>query len=484
MTAGWTESFGILYSDFWSCRVNPDGYGVWSHNYGGSEGDEAYSVIQTDDGGFALAGWTDSFGAGSSDFWLCKTNSGGYGVLSNHFGGSNTESAHSVVQTGDGGYALAGMTRSYGEGGVDVWLVKTDSSGEKEWAKTFGGSDYEGVYSLIRTDDGGFAMAGYTQSFGHDDSDIWLIKTDSDGNEEWSGMYGGSSTDKAKQVVQTEDGGYALAGTTWSFDQGGGDFYLMKLANESATGHELSVSSEPAGGGVVTLNPPGGYYVDGVEVTVMAEATEGYVFNNWSGDLSGTDPSETLTMYSGRSVTAHFSQESTVDNTPPSEPSGLSISGVTDTSISLEWDDNPEEDLENYNIYRSGWPLFSIGPETFLDTTLSSDYSDTGLPENTTYYYLVTAVDNSGNESVGSDAVSATTAIGGENMGFALGDVDGSGGVDIANALQVARYDATLNPEPFIEAFADVVGCDGTVDILDALEIARYDAGLIDSFEC
>jgi hypothetical protein len=200
----------------------------WSQTYGGSGDDEAYSLVQTSDGGYALAGFTNSSGAGGYDFWLIKTNSSGDMQWNQTYGGTGDDEAYSVIQTNDTGYVIAGITDSYGAGETDAWLVKTDSSGNMQWSQTYGGVAQDGAYSVIQTSDGGYALAGYTDSYGAGSFDFWLIKTDSHGNMMWNQTYGGSGDDEASCVIQTRDGGYALAGYTNSFGAGSYDFWLVK----------------------------------------------------------------------------------------------------------------------------------------------------------------------------------------------------------------------------------------------------------------
>ncbi len=146
------------------------------------------------------------------------------------FGGEETEEADSVQQTADGGYIIAGRTESFGAGNNDAYLVKTDGEGNQEWYRTFGGEDDEETRSVQQTTDGGYIIAGRTWSFDAGDSDVYLVKTDGEGNEEWYRTFGGEATDAAYAVQQTADGGYIIAGLTWSFGAGG-DVYLVKTGN-------------------------------------------------------------------------------------------------------------------------------------------------------------------------------------------------------------------------------------------------------------
>ncbi len=219
---------GYTFSYFWLVKTDSSGNEEWSKTFGGENADLAYSVIQTSDGGYAIAGYTRSHGAGEEDFWLVKTDSSGNGEWNKTFGGENLDWADSVIQTSDGGYVLAGFTRSYGAGGDDFWLVKTDSSGNQEWNKTHGGENDDVAREVIQTSDGGYAIAGYTGSYGAGREDFWLVKTDSSGNMEWSKTFGGQDNDLVISAIQTSDGGYALAGITYSYGAGGGDFWLVK----------------------------------------------------------------------------------------------------------------------------------------------------------------------------------------------------------------------------------------------------------------
>jgi hypothetical protein len=232
--AGFTMSFGAGLQDYYLVKTDGNGNMLWNQTYGGTGADTARSVIQTSDGGYALAGDTTSFGNASSvflcyDFWLVKTDKDGnmlwnqtYGYRLSFENGTEYSGsmAQSVVQTSDEGYALAGRTYGIGAGLSDFYLVKTDENGNMIWNQTYGGTENDYPSSMIQTSDGGFALAGYTESFGAGSQDYWLVKTDSDGNEEWNQTYGGSGYDEATSLVQTSDGGYVLAGSSTSVENG------------------------------------------------------------------------------------------------------------------------------------------------------------------------------------------------------------------------------------------------------------------------
>jgi len=229
--AGYTNSFGSNYQVY-LVKTFADGTMAWNKTYGGTNYDYGLSVVRTSDGGYAIAAQTNSFGL-SWQVYLVKTFADGTMAWNKTYGGTNSDLAQSVVQTSDGGYAIAGYTNSYGIGTPtynNFYLVKTNSAGSMQWNKTYGGTSNDiGAY-VIQTDDGGYAMAGYTNSYGAGGYDFWLVKTDSAGTKQWNKTCGGPNADYAYSVTQTSDGGYALAGKTNSFGAGGDDMWLVKVS--------------------------------------------------------------------------------------------------------------------------------------------------------------------------------------------------------------------------------------------------------------
>jgi hypothetical protein len=185
---------------------------VWHQTYGGSNDERAYSVIETSDGGFALAGYTYNYSSINRDFLLVKTDQQGNMLWNQTYGGNETDVAYSVVETGDGGFALTGRT-DLGAGGIDFWLVRTDADGNMLWNKTYGGSDLDWAWYVVETGDSGFALAGDTESFG---AGAWLIRTDAAGNLLWNQTYGATEDLGLSSMIQTSDGGFALVGETYS----------------------------------------------------------------------------------------------------------------------------------------------------------------------------------------------------------------------------------------------------------------------------
>ena len=194
---------------------------MWNKTYGGTSIDQAQSVQQTTDGGYIIAGYTLSFGAGTHDFWLIKTDKNGDELWNRTYGGIEWDQAWSVQQTSDGGYIVAGSTSSYGTGG-DSWLIKTDENGNELWNRTYGGTSADKAQSVQQTVDGGYIIAGFAASYCAVSYDFWLIKTNDSGDELWNKTFGGPEYDHAYSVQQTSDGGYIMAG------QSDGDFWLIK----------------------------------------------------------------------------------------------------------------------------------------------------------------------------------------------------------------------------------------------------------------
>ncbi len=226
--AGVTYSFGVGDGDLFLIKTDANGNVQWTKTYGGGVYDVAYTVLQTSDGGYIAAGRTNSFGVGWHDIFFIKTDANGNLQWAKTYGGTNEDRANSVQQTSDGGYIVVGYTESFGAGGGDIFLIKTDANGNVQWARTYGGANNDWVASFQQTSDGGYILAGWTASFGAGGRDIFLIKTDANGNVQWAKTYGGTNWEWANSVQQTSDGGYIVTGWISSFGAGSYDAFLIK----------------------------------------------------------------------------------------------------------------------------------------------------------------------------------------------------------------------------------------------------------------
>ena len=196
---------------------------------GGSAMDYGKSVRQTFDNGYIIAGTTTSFGSGGRDILVIKTNAFGDTTWTKTFGGAlDNEYGFCVQQTTDSGYIVSGVASSFDDVAGDMYIIKLNATGDTIWTRTFGGIGYEWGSFVQQTNDGGYVIIGQTPAFGAGGFDAYLVKLNASGNLMWSKTYGGSSLEVGSAVQQTTDGGYILTGQIDSYGAGAGDFYLIK----------------------------------------------------------------------------------------------------------------------------------------------------------------------------------------------------------------------------------------------------------------
>ncbi len=226
---GLTASYGAGGNDLYIVKVNSAGTLVWTRTVGGTGSEEARSIVPTADGGVALCGITSSYGAGGVDMYVVKVSSTGTVDWTRTIGGTSNEHGRSIALSGDGGYVVSGEVTSFGSGGVDYYLAKLDSTGTVSWTRTVGGTGGEECEALTATNDGGYVTVGHASSYGAGGFDLYAVKFDSSGTVVWTRTVGGTGTDEARSIVQTSDNGYAIAGFSNSYGAGGYDVYIVKL---------------------------------------------------------------------------------------------------------------------------------------------------------------------------------------------------------------------------------------------------------------
>ena len=305
---GITESFTSGGWDVYLLKTNSNGNEIWSKSFGSTNDDIGEVVQQTSDEGYIITGRTKSFGSGGFDVYLIKTDTEGNEIWNRTYGGVNDDYGRSIRETTDDGYIITGKTKSFGSGGSDVYLIKTDSEGDEIWSKTFGGSNDDGGHSVIQTFDGGYVLTGYTynrETLLGSTSDVYLLKTDSDGNEVWSRTFG-NSHEYGYSVHQTANGDYIIVGHTNNGVSSTYDIYLVKVGGPR---NEISVISDFG-----TVDGNGSYY-NGSTVTfsisptiILGDSGIRYVFSGWTSDspggYAGSDNPVELTLINDVSETA------------------------------------------------------------------------------------------------------------------------------------------------------------------------------------
>ncbi len=249
---------------------------LWTKTYGGSGDESGLSIINTYDNGFLVIGSTNSFGNGNFDYWIIKIDENGNEIWNKTFGGSGIDVGMSIKQTTDGGFILVGHSSSFNNDIIDsdIWVIKTDFNGNELWSKIIGGDGEDIGVSVIQTDNGDYVITGYTNSFGNNDSDAWVIKIDSDGNELWNSTYGGGGQDIAQSIIQSNDGNYIVVGFSNSYTESI-DAWLFKIdENGNLIWNKTYGGSQQDKGRDLQKTNNGGYIIVGQTNSVENGSTD------------------------------------------------------------------------------------------------------------------------------------------------------------------------------------------------------------------
>ena len=249
---GFTSSFGFGNVDIYILKIDGSANLQWSKTIGGTGEDKGFSIIQTNDNGYAISGLTNSYGAGSYDVYIIKLDSGGNLQWAKVIGTNFNDQGYKIIQTNDGGYMVGGFTG----GGCCVYLFKLDNAGILQWSTSVQGGY---GFSMTETSDGGFALGGYTGSFGAGNFDMYLVKFNSSGNLQWTKTIGGIANDFANSIIQTKDNGYALCGYSYSFGSGSADVYVSVLDSIGNLQWTKTVggTNDDEGNSIIQLNDSG-----------------------------------------------------------------------------------------------------------------------------------------------------------------------------------------------------------------------------------
>ena len=237
---------------------------LFQYAYGGIQNDVCHQVKVTSDYGYIMIGTTNSFGHGGTDFYAVKVDSLGKHQWSKAFGGNMADEGYSVEPTFDHGYAFLGWTNSFGNGGYDVLLVKTDSVGNVKWQKTYGGANWDFGYCIRQTADSGFVICGQTSSYGNTNGDVFVVRTDKSGDTIWTRAIGGTGYNVGNSIYIREDSLYIIAGATTAFGKGDTNMRLIKMNNKGVVEIDTTYGcTHITVANSVEGTPDGGYEIAG-----------------------------------------------------------------------------------------------------------------------------------------------------------------------------------------------------------------------------
>lgn len=396
-------------SDYWIVKTDSNGVKQWDARYGGTSVDQLTCLQQTKDGGYILGGISFSGAGGdksqanrgNSDYWVVKISGNGIKQWDATFGGTSVDELHSIMQTTDGGYILGGASFSNiggdktqnTKGGKDFWIVKIDANGLKQWDADFGGNEFEELFTIQQSAEGGYIMGGYSLSGINGDKtdpsrgryDYWVVKTDANGAKQWDATYGGSDDDWLTQIRQTKEGGYIVGGWSWSGKsgdksqptKGDNDYWIIKIdargvrqwdADFGGSSNDyLTPVEQTADGGYIL----GGYSsspVGGDKTQATQGGTDYWIVKTdaagkkqWDADFGGSefdflydlkqtsDNGYIMGGYSSSNTSGNKTQDSkglndywiiktNADGSTCNIPTNLTTTNITGNGATLKWD--------------------------------------------------------------------------------------------------------------------------------------------------
>jgi hypothetical protein len=258
--------------DAWIALLNKDGEKVWEDSFGGRGADGGNDVLGTSDGGYISVGYTNAYGSGKNDVWIIKTDFNGEKQWSRVYGGKLDDYGWGVTESDDGGYVIAGETFSFGSGQSDIYLLKIDSNGNMEWNTTFGGLAEDVAYSVVNSNDGGFIVAAQTKSYGKGGSDGMIVKFDSKGIKQWNRLFGGKGLDYLKSITVDSLKGYILAGGSRSFNDGDNQGWVLSVNNDGYPRWEKTYGDVGEDGfNMITRTKDGGFVAVGSSASFFSK---------------------------------------------------------------------------------------------------------------------------------------------------------------------------------------------------------------------
>ncbi len=269
--AGQTRSYGAGKRDAWVIQIDEDGNRLWYETFGGKGDDSANCIIRGNKDGYIIAGQTQTNGDGNIDARIIKFDEDAVIQWSHTFGGKRDDQANSICPGNHTGYVIAGQTSSSGKGDWDVWIIKVGNNGKKLWEKTFGGPRSDVAHAIVQGKNGGYVIAGQTQSYGKGDWDAWIIKITENGRLSWYETFGDKNSDTACSIIQDKDVGYIVAGESRSADKASCKAWILKIAEN---------------GNILWDQPLGGAHPHSA-ASIIQDNKGGYIIAGWSQSGAG-----------------------------------------------------------------------------------------------------------------------------------------------------------------------------------------------------